>query len=74
LEVSSSQAYSIPPDDRVDPLLGKRVVVTHGPHRGYDGYVRDVGNESVVVELTALIASSTSSPRQNFVRDHLRLM
>ena len=53
--------------------MGKQVVVTSGQQRGYDGYIRAVGNTAITVELPALITSSVS-PRQNFAWHHLRLM
>ena len=54
-------------------MLGKRVVVTSGPRRGYDGYIRAVGNTSVTVELGALYASSVS-PFQSYTWDCIRPM
>ena len=54
LEVSDSQAPRLPADDPVHPLLGTRVVVTHGPHKGYDGYIKDVRNTTISVKLCVL--------------------
>ncbi|KAF8267702.1 hypothetical protein EI94DRAFT_1801345 [Lactarius quietus] len=73
LEVATSQAASLPAHDLVHPLLGRRVVVTQGSHRGYDGVIKDVGNTSVTVKLNALFTGSTS-PLQSFTWHHLRQM
>ena len=73
LEVSDSQAPRLPADNPVHPLLGMRVVVTHGPHKGYDSYIKDVGNTTISVELRVLFTSSMS-PLQNFGWNQLRLM
>ena len=73
LEVSATQARSIPSRDLDHPMLGKRVVVKNGPRKGYSGYIRAIGNTSVTVELDALFNSSVS-PTQMFALDDIRLM
>ena len=73
LEVSGSQAPSLPANDPVHPLMGKRVVVTNGSHRGYNSYIRDVGNTAITVELSAMFTSPVSQ-LQNFGWDQLWLM
>lgn len=73
LEVSGSQAPSLPTKDAVHPLMGQQVVVIKGPQRGYDGYIRAVGNVDITVEIRAMYTSPVS-PFQNFGWDQLRLM
>lgn len=73
LEVSATQARSLPAKDLDHPMLGKRVAVRNGPRKGYTGYIRAVGNTSVTVELDALF-NSTVSPTQLFALDDIRLM
>jgi hypothetical protein len=73
LEVSASQAPALPANDLVHPLVGRRVVITQGPRRQYDGVVRDIGNTSVTVELPALFAGAVS-PCQSYSWYHIRLM
>ena len=73
LEVSATQSRSLPAKDLDHPMLGKRVVVTSGPRRGYDGYIRAVGNTTVTVELNALFSSS-AWPIQPFAWKDIRLM
>ena len=72
LEVSKSQAPSLPANTPVHPLIGKQVVVTHGQQRGYHGYIQ-VGNAALTVKLQALFTSPVS-PHQNFAWHQLRLM
>ena len=57
LEVSGSQAPSLPTKDAVHPLMGQQVVVIKGPQRGYDGYIRAVGNVDITVEIRAMYTS-----------------
>ncbi|KAN0128229.1 hypothetical protein V8E53_013995 [Lactarius tabidus] len=73
LEVSATQAASLPAGDLVHPLLGRRVVITQGERKGYGGVVRDVGNTSITVEVNALFAGAVS-PCQPYPWHHLRLM
>ena len=73
LEVSGSQAPSLPTNDPIHPLIGKQVVVTHSQQRGYNRFITEVGNTAITVELQALITSSVL-PCQNFAWHHLRLM
>ncbi|KAF8258743.1 hypothetical protein EI94DRAFT_1707713 [Lactarius quietus] len=73
LEVAALQAASLPAHDLVHPLVGRRVVVTQGSRRGYDGVVKDVRNMSVTVKLDALFAGS-ALPLQSFAWHHLRQM
>ena len=73
LEVAASQGPSIPAGDRVHPLVGRWVVITTGPHRGYKGVVREIGNTSATVELHALFNSSVS-PHQSFPLNYFKPM
>jgi hypothetical protein len=73
LEVSATQAHSLPVADLDHPLLGKMVVVKYRPQKGYRGYIRAAGNTTVTVELNALYTSSVL-PLQEFAWEHIRLM
>ena len=73
LEVAAFQGPSLPASDKVHPLVGRWVAITVGPYRGYKGVIRDIGNTSATVELSALFASSVS-PRQSFPLHHFRPM
>ncbi|KAF8256613.1 hypothetical protein EI94DRAFT_1710775, partial [Lactarius quietus] len=73
LEVAASQAALLLAHDLIHPLLGRRVVVTQGSRRGYEGVIKDIGNTSVTIELNALFTGS-NSPLQLFAWHHLRQM
>ncbi|KAI9465095.1 hypothetical protein BJY52DRAFT_1221185 [Lactarius psammicola] len=70
LEVCSIQGPSLPKNDPIHPLLGKRIVVKHGHRKGYSGYIREVGSTALTVELDALV-TGTSSPYQLYKWDDL---
>lgn len=73
LEVSDSQAPSLPANNLVHPLVGKQVVVTYGPHRGYNGYIQAIGIPAIAVKLQALFTPFMST-LQKFAWHHLKLM
>jgi uncharacterized membrane protein SirB2 len=73
LEVSATQAPSLPAGNLVHPLLGRRVVITHGECRGYNGIVQDVRNTSITVEVHTLFAGAIS-PYQSYPWHHIKLM
>ena len=58
LEVSESQAPSLPANDPVHPLIGKQVVVTHGQQRGYHGCIQEVRNAALTVELQCYVSTN----------------
>ena len=70
LEVCSIQGPSLPKNDPVHPLLGKRIVIKHGHHKGYSSYIREVGSTALTVELDTLV-TGTSSPYQLYKWDDL---
>ena len=65
LELCSLQGPSPLACDAVHPLLGQRILVTKGHHKGYAGHIRDVGCMEVTVEFNALMAG-THTPFQQF--------
>ena len=73
LEVAASQGPSIPAGDKVHPLVGRWVIVMMGPHKGYKGVVREIGNTSATIELQALFTSSVSL-RQPFPLHYFKPM
>ena len=73
LEVSATQARSLPVKDLDHPMLGKRVAVRNGPRKGYTGHIKAVGNASVTLQLDALFNSSVS-PDQTFAWGDIRLL
>ena len=73
LEASNTQAHSLPVKDLDHPMLGKRVAVQNGLHKGYTGYIRAAGNASVTIELNTLF-NSPVSPNQTFAWGDIRLL
>ena len=73
LEVSTTQACSLPVKDLDHPMLGKRVAVQNEPDKGYTGHIKAIGNASITVELDALFNLSVS-PNQMFTWGDIRLL
>jgi transcription antitermination factor NusG len=73
LEISRTQAPSLPKNDPIHPLTGQRVVIISGPFKGLYGNIREVGVAAMVVELTALLAGA-SLPRQSFKLHNLMIV
>jgi transcription antitermination factor NusG len=73
LEISRTQAPSLPKNDPIHPLTGQRVVVVSGHFKGLYGNIREVGDAAMVVELTALLVGA-SSPCQCFKLHNLMIV
>ncbi|KAH9171227.1 hypothetical protein EDB89DRAFT_2179677 [Lactarius sanguifluus] len=61
VQVAGTQGPSLPKKDRVHPLVGQRVKVTHGNSKGYRALVKDVHASYVAIEVDAKLAG-TSAP------------
>ena len=73
LEICEVQGPSLPKSDPVNPLMGQNVIVSCGPLKGLYGRVKDVGTETLTVELEAKVASSNSS-RQPIMRNDISIV
>ena len=73
LEISRTQAPSLPKNDPVHPLTGQRVVVVSGPFKGLYSNIKEVGAAAMIVELTALLIGA-SSPCQSFTLHELMIV
>jgi transcription elongation factor len=73
LDICEVQGPSSRKSDPVDPLVGQNVVVCHGPLKGLYGRVKDVGSDTLTVELEAKVATSKYS-RQPLMRNDVKVV
>jgi hypothetical protein len=57
LEISRTQAPSLPKNDTIHPLTGQRVVVVSGPHKALYGNIKEVGATTMSVEITTFFVT-----------------
>lgn len=58
--VASTQGPSLPKKDRVNPLVGQRVMVTNGNFKGYHALVKDVDTSYIRIEVDAKLVGTNA--------------